>query len=145
MVYFGGFFPKLESSRSFLYILLTVRISEAAMCGEHYVFRVPNSLQGCDGWGEGRGILYIKVSLVPWKDISLWQTEFGPEKKENHFVSGNFAGVFSVYFVGRISEAAMGRPRSSFRARRSSVGGLQRSSVGCRVAENGASYPEGAA
>ncbi len=36
--------------------------------------------------------------------------EIGPEEK--HFVSGNF--VFSVYFIGRISEAAMGGPRSSF-------------------------------
>jgi hypothetical protein len=45
VVYFGGFFPKLEFSRSFLYILFTVRISEAAMCGEHYsiFFRVPRS------------------------------------------------------------------------------------------------------
>jgi hypothetical protein len=31
-------------------------------------------------------------------------------------------GVFSVYFVERISEAAMGGPRSSFRVRRRSVG-----------------------
>ncbi len=31
-------------------------------------------------------------------------------------------GVFSVYFVEKISEAAMGGPRSSFRVRCSSVG-----------------------
>jgi hypothetical protein len=36
---------------------------------------------------------------------------------------------FSVYFVGRISEAAMGGPRSSFSVRRSSVG--------CSVAQKG--------
>jgi hypothetical protein len=30
-------------------------------------FRVPNSLQGCNGWGERRGILYIKASVVQWK------------------------------------------------------------------------------
>ncbi len=61
--------------------------------------------------------------------VRLWQSEIGPE--ENHF-----AGFFSVYFVGRISEATMGGPRSSFRARRSSVGGgVQRSSVGCSVAQ----------
>jgi hypothetical protein len=41
------------------------------------IFRVPNSLQGYDG----QGILYIKTSLVQWKDIRLWQPEFGPEKK----------------------------------------------------------------
>jgi hypothetical protein len=28
---------------------------------------------------------------------------------------GKFRGVFCVYFVGRISEVAMGGPRSSFR------------------------------
>jgi hypothetical protein len=35
--------------------------------------------------------------------VRPWQPEFEPEEK--HFVSG---GIFSVYFVGRISEAAMG-------------------------------------
>jgi hypothetical protein len=78
--------------------------------------------------GRGAEILYIKDSLVKWKDIHLWQPEFGPEEK--HFVSGNFAG-FSLYisWEGSVSEAAMGGPRSSFRARRSSVGG------GCSVAQ----------
>ncbi len=64
------------------------------MAGEIIFFRVPNSLQGCDGWDEGWEILYIKASLVQWNDIRLWQPVFGPE--ENHFVSGNFAG-FSLY------------------------------------------------
>ena len=81
------------------------------------IFRVPNSLKGCDGWGDGQGILYIKTSLVQWKDIRLWQPEFGPEKKENHFVSGNFAG-FSLYissegsaklrWVGRVTHLGRG-------------------------------------
>ena len=31
--------------------------------------RVPNSLEGCDGWGEGQGILYIKASVVQWKNM----------------------------------------------------------------------------
>jgi hypothetical protein len=75
-------------------INLAVRISAAMMAGEIIFFRVPNSLQGCDGWGEGWEILYIKASLVQWKDIRLWQPVFGPA--ENHFVSGNFAG-FSLY------------------------------------------------
>ncbi len=66
-----------------------------------------NSLQGCDGWGEGRGILYIKASLVQWKDIRLWQPEFGPEKKRTILFLEISRG-FSVYLVGRISEAAMG-------------------------------------
>jgi hypothetical protein len=36
------------------------------------------------------------------------QPEFEPEEK--HFASKKFLGIFSVYFVGRISEAAMGGP-----------------------------------
>ncbi len=52
--------------------------------------------------------------------MERYMPELGPEEK--HFVSGNFAGFLcTVYFVGRISEAAMGGPRSSFRVRRSSV------------------------
>jgi hypothetical protein len=91
VVYFGGFFAKMGYFAGFsLHIInLAVRISAAMMVGDNIIFRVPNTLQGCDGWGEGRGILYIKASL-----IRLWQPEFGPE--ENHFVSGNFAG-FSLY------------------------------------------------
>ncbi len=27
------------------------------------------SLEGCDRWGEGRGILYFEASVVQWKDI----------------------------------------------------------------------------
>ncbi len=82
-----------------------------------HIFRVPNSLQGCDGWGDGREILYIKASLVQLKDIRLWQPEFGPEKKENHFVSRKFVG-FSLYilsegsaklrWVGRVAHLGRG-------------------------------------
>ncbi len=79
----ADFFPKLGYFAGFW---------AAMMVGDNIFFRVPNTLQGCDGWGEGRGILYIKASLVQWKDIRLWQPEFGPE--ENHSVSGNFAGFF---------------------------------------------------
>ncbi len=42
----------------------------------HYFFRVPNSLEGCEGWG----IPYIKASVVQWKDRP-WRPEFGPEGK----------------------------------------------------------------
>ncbi len=35
-------------------------------------FRVPNSLEGCDGWGEGRGLFYIKASVVSGK-VRPWQ------------------------------------------------------------------------
>jgi hypothetical protein len=72
----------------------------------------------------------IKASLVQWKDIRLWQPEFGPEKKRTILFLEISRG-FSVYFVGRISEAAMGGPRSSFRGRRSSEGG-------CSLAQKGA-------
>jgi hypothetical protein len=56
----------------FLHIInLAVRISAAMKVGDNIFFRAPNTLQGCDGWGEGRGTLYIKASLVQWKDIRL--------------------------------------------------------------------------
>ncbi len=32
--------------------------------GDIIMLRVPNSLEGCDGWGEGRGILYL--TSVPY-------------------------------------------------------------------------------
>jgi hypothetical protein len=44
VVYFGGFFAKLEFSRGFLYIFFTARNSEAAMGGGDIIFfRVPHS------------------------------------------------------------------------------------------------------
>jgi hypothetical protein len=33
--------------------------------GDIIFFRVPNSLEGCDGWGEGRGILYLTLVHGP--------------------------------------------------------------------------------
>ncbi len=62
--------------------------------------RVQRSLEGCDRWGEGRGILYFEASVVQWKDIHPWRPKYGPEGK--HFFSGLF-----FYFRG-CSEAAMG-------------------------------------
>ncbi len=52
-------------------------------------FKGPNSLEGCDGRDEGLGILYIKGSVVQWKNIRPWRPEYGPEGK--HFVSGFFS------------------------------------------------------
>jgi hypothetical protein len=80
------------------------------------LFRAPKSLQGCDGRGEGRGILYIKASLVHWKEYTSGSLSSGLKKT---ICFWKFRGVFSVYFVGRIS--------SLFRA--------SRSSVGCSVAQ----------
>jgi hypothetical protein len=54
---------------------------------------VQRSLEGCDRWGEGRGILYFEASVVQWP-------KYGPEGK--HFVSGLF------FYFGGCSEAAMG-------------------------------------
>jgi hypothetical protein len=82
---------------SIYYKLLARRNSEAAMGGSGVggrgggtlFFRVPNSLEGCNGWGQGWGILYIlyiKASVVQWKDRP-WRPEFGLEGK--HFLSGN--------------------------------------------------------
>jgi hypothetical protein len=37
--------------------------------GRGYFVRMPNSLDGCDRWGEGRGIINIKASVVQCKNI----------------------------------------------------------------------------
>jgi hypothetical protein len=67
------------------------------MAGDIIFLGCRTAYKGAMEWGDGRGILYIKASLVQWKDISLWQPEFGPEKKENHFVSGNFTGFLCIF------------------------------------------------
>jgi hypothetical protein len=59
--------------------------------GDTIFFKVPNSLEGCDGWGEGRGTLYLTM-VVQWKDIRPWRPEFGPQGK--HFASGNCYFLF---------------------------------------------------
>jgi hypothetical protein len=82
-------------------------------------------LQGCDGWGEGRGILYIKASVVQVKDIRPWQLYLF-----------NFAG-FSLYIssegsaklrwvdrVAHLGEAWLSR--------------VQLSTKGCSIAQKGA-------
>jgi hypothetical protein len=56
-------------------------------------------------WGEGRGILCMKASVVQWKDIRPWRLEFGPEGKQ--FVAGN---IFLTFWG--IIKAAMGGGRS---------------------------------
>jgi hypothetical protein len=50
----ADFLPNWDISRGFLLLpLFVVRISEAAMCGEHYIFRVPRSSFIRDGEIEG--------------------------------------------------------------------------------------------
>ncbi len=88
-------------------------------------FMVPTSLQGCDGWGERQRILYIKASVVQWKDIRPWQPR------------SSFRVMFSSvehssegHSLSRGCSVALTAQRSSDR--------VQRSSEGCRVAHKGA-------
>jgi hypothetical protein len=46
VVYFGGFFPKLEFSRGFLYILFTGRSSKAAKGGGHFSISKNYKIEG---------------------------------------------------------------------------------------------------
>ena len=135
MVYFGGFFSQTGIFAGFsLHINnLAVRFSTAMMAGDIIFLGCRTAYKGAmDG---ARGVEYhISKPLWSTGDIRLWQPEFGPKKKRT-ILFLEISRVFSVYFVGRFSEAAMGGPRSSFRARRSSLGWLQRSSVGCSVAQ----------
>ena len=55
--------------------------------------------------GRGAGNIIYQVSLVPWKDIRLWQLDLFLK------ISRGFLCIFRR----RISEAVMGGPRSSFR------------------------------
>jgi hypothetical protein len=79
---------------------------------------------------------YIWKSL--WSSEKIYASGSRVRAWREPFCFWKFRGVFSVYFVGRRSEAAMGGPRTSYRARRSSVGAVQHSSVGCSVAQKGA-------
>jgi hypothetical protein len=86
MVYFGGFFCQTGILAGFsLYILtLAVRISAAMMAGDIIFFGCRTAYKGAiDGARSGEYYVYIKASLVQWKDLRLWQPEFGPEKKED--------------------------------------------------------------
>ncbi len=121
MVFFGGFFSQSGIFAGFsLHIInLAVRISAAMMAGDIIFLGCRTVYKGAmDG---ARNIIYQSL-FGPVERYSLWQPEFGPEKKRTILFLEISRG-FSVYFVGRISEAAMGGPHSSFRARRSSVGG----------------------
>ncbi len=117
---------------SLLIINLAVRIS-AGWQGTLYFYGA-EQLTRARWMGRGAGNI-IYQSLFGPIDLRLWQPEFGPEKKREPLCFWKFRGVFSVYFVGRISEAAMGGPRSSFRESSSSLGRVHHSSVGCSLAQ----------
>jgi hypothetical protein len=95
LVYFGGFFAKLGYFAGFSLNIINLAVSISAATvydgGGQYFFRVPNTLQGCDGWGGGGGeILYIKASLVQWKYIRLWQSSSGLKRT----ISRGFLCIF---------------------------------------------------
>jgi hypothetical protein len=64
-------------------------------------FRVPISLQGCDGWGERRGILYIRASVVQWKGIRPWQPRSSFSVRCSS-VGCNIAQMGTVYPEGAV-------------------------------------------
>ena len=64
--------------RGFCSILFAGRFSEAAMGraevrGHNMIntrlSSVQRSIEGCDRWGEGWGMLYLKAPVVQWRDI----------------------------------------------------------------------------
>ncbi len=81
-------------------------------------------------WDIIRVILYIKASVVHGPVDRHTPLTTRVRALREAFCFWKFCEVFSVYCVGRISEAAIGGPRSSFRVRLSSVG--------CSVAQKGA-------
>ncbi len=142
MVYFGGFFPELEFSRGFLYVPVCIiyiagRISAVMMAGDIKFF----SLTGPVGY-HTENIIYQSLG-GPWSSRKIYApgnpSSGCPWLSKNNLRNVYFKGLkltkktigdFFVYFVERISEAAMGGPRSSLRVRRSSVG--------CSIVQKGA-------
>jgi hypothetical protein len=81
--------------------------------------------------GARGGEYYISKPLWSSGKIYASGSPCSGLKKKSTILFVEMSRGFSVYFVGRISEAAMGGPRSSFRGRRSSV-------RGCSLAQKGA-------
>ena len=93
-----------------------------------------NFLASLVQWNISRVILKIKALVIQWKDTPL-ATEFEPEEK--HFASENFAGFSlrilsegsaKLRWVGRVAHLGLGVAQK----------GVQRSSVGCSIAQKGA-------
>jgi hypothetical protein len=81
VVYFGGFFPELESSRGFLYIIFTGRISVAAMGGA--------------GVG-GQNMIYMTITELHCTFMDFFQN-----------LNFRRFSLYNINFAGRNSEAAM--------------------------------------
>ncbi len=73
-------------------------------------------------WARG-GEYYISKPLWSSGKIYASGSPSSGLKKKRTILFLEISRGFFVYFVGRISEAAMGGLRTSFRGRRSSVGG----------------------
>ncbi len=82
MVYFGGFFPKLEFSRGFLYIYvinLAVRISAAATAGDIIFFSLA---------GAHTVIFQGVFSVLQWQDKLMYVYSKSKPKDFLHFLYG---------------------------------------------------------
>jgi hypothetical protein len=130
--YFGGFFSQTGIFAGFsLHIInLAVRISAAMMAGDIIFLGCRTVYKGAMDGARG-GEYYISKPLWSSGKIYASGSPSSGLKKKRTILFLEISRGFSVYFVGRISEAAMGGPRSSFRGRRSSVGG-------CSLAQKGA-------
>ena len=98
--------PNWDISRGFLYvciIYIACKIRAAVRAG--YI----NFLASLVQWNISRVILQIKASVIQWKDIRYAPGNPSLSPKRS-ILFLKFRGIFSVYFVGRISEAAMGGP-----------------------------------
>ncbi len=58
------------------------------------------SLEECDRWGEGRGILYFEASVVQLKDITPLAAQVRARREAFCF--------WTIFYFGGCSEAAMG-------------------------------------
>ncbi len=86
MVNFGGFFPKLEFSRGFLYVYLIYnagRISAAAMAGYMIFFSLAGPVGDYNGAHTAiiHGVFVYKSQWYMGKIYSKhpWQPQIGPE------------------------------------------------------------------
>ena len=124
------FFP----NRDFRGVFFTYQDQRSYDGRGHYIFRVPNSLQGCDGWGKGRGILYT-VSKPLWSSGKIYASgspSSGLEKNES-FCFWKFRGV-SLYILSEGSAKLRWVGRVAHLGRGVAQKGVQRSSVGCSIA-----------
>jgi hypothetical protein len=82
VVYFGGFFPKLEFSQGFIYVYLIYiagRISAAAMAGDIIFFSLAGPVR--DYTGAHTVIFQGFFSVVQWQDI-IMNVYFKPKPKD---------------------------------------------------------------